>query len=98
MYVRMQNNLSPDCNRFAVGLSWIGMSDAQTAMEPAFCGRLRIATTLRRSALRKTGLPGVIGLASLLLVAAEPALDGTKPSDLFKGTNIWTVHLKLTPD
>jgi spore coat protein H len=98
MYGRMQNNLSLDCNRFAVGLSWIGMSDGETGMEPAFCGRPRIATTLRRGALRRTGLPGVIGLASLLMVAAEPSLDGTKPSDLFKGTNVWTVHLKFTPD
>src|ERR1044071_9463799 len=98
MYVRMQNNLPPDCNRFAVGLSWIGMSDAQTGMEPAFCRRPRIGATLRWGALRKSGLLGVIGLASWLMVAAEPTLDGTKPFDLFKGTNVWTVHLKFTPD
>ena len=38
-------------------------------------------------------LAGLLALATLSASAVEPA----RPTDVFRGTNIWTVHLRFTP-
>ena len=39
-------------------------------------------------------LAGLLALATLSASAVEPA----RPTDVFRGTNIWTVHLRFTPE
>ena len=43
-------------------------------------------------------LPGFLGLNGLLAAGAEPRGQPATPSELFNTTNIWSVHLKFTPD
>ncbi len=37
-----------------------------------------------------------IGFDSCIVDAAEPGKDPSRPSELFKGTNVWTAHFKFT--
>src|SRR6266849_5087348 len=61
---------------------------------------VRLAAPLRSVGCKRCVLPGLILLASLLTLVAEPKKEpvpGT-PIELFRITNVWTVHLKFTPE
>ncbi|MHB8521350.1 MAG: CotH kinase family protein [Limisphaerales bacterium] len=49
------------------------------------------------TALCRWLLPGFLGFANLLVVA-EPGKAPVQPSEIFKVTNVWTVHFTFTPE
>src|SRR5207245_6234865 len=61
---------------------------------------LRLAAPLRSIARQRRALPALIILASQLTLVAEPNKESVPrtPSELFRITNVWTVHLKFTPE
>src|SRR6266568_4489294 len=61
---------------------------------------LRLAAPLRSVARQRCILPGIIILASFLTLAAAPKKEPVPrtPGELFTITNVWTVHLKFTPE
>ncbi len=48
--------------------------------------------------MQRFGLSAFISLTSLFAVVAESSEGPAKPSELFKVTNVWTVHLRFTPE
>src|SRR5687767_7629798 len=53
------------------------------------------------SFITRTFLVSVLILASPFVGSAEPkkpASSALSPSDIFRSSNIWTIHLRFTPD
>ena len=48
--------------------------------------------------MQRFGLSAFISLTSLFAVVAESSEGPARPSELFKVTNVWTVHLRFTPE
>lgn len=87
-----RENSSDRCNASVTRLSLLSMNENPTN-RPGRVGR-RIPKTSWPAALQRFVLSGFIGFAGLLAFAAGPA----RPAELYTGTNVWTVHLKFSPD
>src|SRR2546426_168020 len=80
----------------ATSLSLFRMSENGTRLKRLVRHRLRSA---KRCPVEMPWivLSVLVAFAGFIAGAAEPGKDLSKPSELFRGTNVWAVHFKFTP-